>query len=225
MSLNRELWIIRFRLLVSLSVGSFMFSKVFFLLVFVGESWPFRIRFWKKDDTRQLLCQIFDAQYLSVWSRLKNILILKHIKYNSSQKYSISRNNLWTKCWQSITSLLKFKRKDCNLIWSQNEVDVFWCAKGLFKLRVVTTRIGLYALMQHCIPPNLKSSVLASVPLRLSSRVPSLLWVVSSHTPEPEPLSSVVFQLQVSLTLAVDISMNYASVWHGDILWCHKVTD
>ena len=33
------------------------------------------------------------------------------------------------------------------------------------------------------------------------------------------------FQLPVSFTSTVYIGINYANVWHGDVVWCHKVTE
>ena len=59
----------------------------------------------------------------------------------------------------------------------------------------------------------------------------SLLWLVSSHTPEPALLNMSlfrfwrVFSFQVSLTSTVKIGRSYAHVWHGDVVWCQQVKE
>lgn len=100
----------------------------------------------------------------------------------------------------------------------------------------VTTRTGFHVLMlkksisflilSSAVPLCMKYSVLAHVSLRL---LPSVLWLVSAHMPEPEQLTafqigSIVYRLPDSFTSTVNIFVNYAKVRYGNAVWRHKVT-
>ena len=81
--------------------------------------------------------------------------------------------------------------------------DTFCSFSGSYFYFGVTTRIGLHVLMlkTHRFPHtvqccssvfllSLKHSILAPVSLRPPSRIPSLLWLVNSHMPEPGTLNN-----------------------------------
>ena len=92
-------------------------------------------------------------------------------------------------------------------------------------LFLVTTRTGQHALMLkkksvflYCpvLQLYLKRSVLVPVSLRPPSWIPSLLWLVSSHMPEPA---------QKAVLNQRGAGISYANAWLCDVVWCHKVTE
>ena len=86
------------------------------------------------------------------------------------------------------------------------------------------THISWYCpVLQHCIPTLCFSPCLFNP---RPSWISNLLWLVSSHMPEPAPQTPTE---QLCWIKSHEPNqwwgINYATVWHDDVAWCHKDTE
>ena len=89
----------------------------------------------------------------------------------------------------------------------------------------VTTRTGSHAVVLNKHTASILSSAAAlESPSVLAPLCP--LWLVSSHTPETVTLTPTE-QLCWTTCYVTNqlLSRNYVKVGHGDLVWCHKVTE
>ena len=82
-------------------------------------------------------------------------------------------------------------------------------------------------MQQQCIPPQSETLCFSSCLFKGPPPAPighlTHVWANTAHRVSRLALSCL--QLPVSFTSAKNTGVNCVTVWHGSVVWCHKVTE